>query len=1075
MQSKDYVLGIDIGVTSVGWGVIDHEHNIVDAGVRLFEEANASNNEDRRNKRGARRVKRRRKQRIVEMKRLLLREGLIDKDFAPYENPYEIRVQGLRRKLSNEELATALLHLVKRRGSSLDVIEDDEQKVKEDQKAKKQLSKNARKMWEEKKHVCEIQLERLRQRGHIRGEDNIFQTDDYKKEAKAILENQDVSKAFIDDALELIVRKRHYSEGPGSKTSPTPYGRWRYDENGQLIEVDLIEEMRGKCSVYPEEKRAPKESFSAELFNFLNDLNNIKINSREEPELSKEEKEAVIAIIRKQGHLTPKTNQPKALANILDVEIEEISGFRTDTKNNPIMTEFKGYKKLLKEFKKHNASLKDQDETLDAIAEILTAKKQKSERIEAFQDLGLAEDLADSLSELPGFTQYHSLSLKAIREINGEMLLTSKNQMEIITENNLVQQDIPDKLTLNEDAILSPVAKRAHRETLKVIEALTKKYGHFDKIVLETTRAKNSAEERQMERRRQDRNRERNKEVEELLEDYGEQAQRVKGQKALKVRLYKEQNGKCAYSYNPLSLDDIVNDRDTYEIDHIIPYSVSMDNSYHNKVLCEGRANQFKGNKTPFMYFKSGKAYGAVKDFDTFKNNVLQNPNYSRKKKEMLLREEDVTKFDMLKEFTARNLVDTSYAIRTLMTTIKQFYKHHNIPTKVFTVRGQVTNLFRNIGASAFLKDHPNIEENPLDKSREVYKHHAIDALIAARLSEQKLIRKLMRLDRTKDIDEDTGEVLYEITPLEDRELVKFVKHLAEFDEDDFKYSWKVDKKPNRAFSDETIYSTRIKDNEEYLVKKHKDIYNMESKDLKKKLFKDNKTKEKILMYHNDPQTFEKMEKTYEQYKHEKYPFAAYKEEHGPIRKHSKNGNGPLVKQIKYLDAKVGSHLDISDKYPTGEKRVVLKQISPYRTDFYKNPDGKIKFVTIKFAEMEPVQGENPFDIKEFIIPNDLYHQKKQAKKIDGNAEFLHSFNRNEIIEIVSKEKDAIQREQGRFIGTNNDTTGIIEIKTIEAKDAKQEKRTIGRKTVDVKKYAVSPIGDMKKVDREQLKLRVRA
>ncbi|WP_343089419.1 type II CRISPR RNA-guided endonuclease Cas9, partial [Methanocalculus natronophilus] len=113
---NNYVLGLDIGVTSVGWGIIDEKHEIVDAGVRLFEEADASDNETRREKRGSRRVKRRRKQRILEMKRLLKKEGLITDSFVHLQNPYALRVKGLKEKLTSDELATALLHIVKRRG-----------------------------------------------------------------------------------------------------------------------------------------------------------------------------------------------------------------------------------------------------------------------------------------------------------------------------------------------------------------------------------------------------------------------------------------------------------------------------------------------------------------------------------------------------------------------------------------------------------------------------------------------------------------------------------------------------------------------------------------------------------------------------------------------------------------------------------------------------------------------------------------------------------------------------------------------------------------------------------------------
>ena len=45
------VLGLDIGITSVGYGVIDIDKNeFVDYGVRLFKEGTATNNEERRSK-----------------------------------------------------------------------------------------------------------------------------------------------------------------------------------------------------------------------------------------------------------------------------------------------------------------------------------------------------------------------------------------------------------------------------------------------------------------------------------------------------------------------------------------------------------------------------------------------------------------------------------------------------------------------------------------------------------------------------------------------------------------------------------------------------------------------------------------------------------------------------------------------------------------------------------------------------------------------------------------------------------------------------------------------------------------
>ena len=54
------VLGLDVGIASVGWCIIDTEHNrVVDMGVRLFDSADVSNNVARREARSSRRVIRR--------------------------------------------------------------------------------------------------------------------------------------------------------------------------------------------------------------------------------------------------------------------------------------------------------------------------------------------------------------------------------------------------------------------------------------------------------------------------------------------------------------------------------------------------------------------------------------------------------------------------------------------------------------------------------------------------------------------------------------------------------------------------------------------------------------------------------------------------------------------------------------------------------------------------------------------------------------------------------------------------------------------------------------------------------
>src|SRR5699024_2958998 len=186
---------------------------------------------------------------------------------------YEVRMKCLTQKLTNDELCCAILHITKSRGTVLEISADAS---KDEETTKAVLSKNAALL---KEHfVCEIQLERLEKEGRIRGIDNNFQTKDYLHELSTILDHQDLEDDLKQQILQIVARRRRYDQGPGSEKSPTPYGSYRIVDD-ELVHVNLIDMMRGRCSVYPNEFRAPKQSYTAELFNLLNDLNNLTINN----------------------------------------------------------------------------------------------------------------------------------------------------------------------------------------------------------------------------------------------------------------------------------------------------------------------------------------------------------------------------------------------------------------------------------------------------------------------------------------------------------------------------------------------------------------------------------------------------------------------------------------------------------------------------------------------------------------------------------------------------------------------------------------------------------------------------
>lgn len=1093
---RNKILGLDIGISSVGWGIIDDQGEILAKGVRLFEEPNVNANAERRMFRGSRRLKSRRKMRIKDMRDLLIEYNIISKNqVVNYINPYEARKKGLHNELTNEELAAALLHLAKRRGSSLEVAEEASS---DGVNPKAVLARHSKDLKD--KFVVELQLEKLAKKGKIRDQENIFKTEDYINEVKQIFKNQNVSIDFINKAIKIIERRRHFSEGPGSIKSPTPYGRWRIvdDElkeeivnsftkeqkdkynlkkfnvtfkdkeyvvfsNGNIINkkpLNLIDLMRGKCSVYLDEFRAPKNSFSALLHNFLNDINNMKIVSEENRSFTKEEKEKAINVIKEKGRLVP--NNINGFLKLFNLEITDVIGYRINANEKPLITDFKIYETLLKIFKEENEVLKD--EVADKIAEILTNNQVIKEREDKLLPIVNNRKLVSKIAVLTGYSGYHSFSFKAIKLLNKEMFETTENQQQILTKHSLREVEKIHKLELDETLILSSVARRAHRESLKLLTELLKEFGPFERIVIETAREKNSLEQKKNIRDSQKFFRDQNEKALKLIKDAGLSDDEFYSNKVLsKARLYDEQLGKCAYSGVAIDFERMIRDAFYCEIDHIIPRSISQDNSQNNKVLILQEINQLKGNRTPYMYFNSGKVKSSypINNYNAYKDFVLNNPNYKKnpRKRKNLLNEEDITKFDSLEEFTKRNLVDTSYAARSLMTTIKNYFKANDINTKVHTIRGKQTSMFRSRARALWNQEHRHVsvELNPFNKDRNQYRHHAIDALIIAALSNHKTFKYLFELEPTKKesfvTKTSTGEVFIP-DPIKDERLMKLLKSIGEIEDAQIRFSWKIDRKINRSFSNQTIYSTRNYEGEEYVIFTYKNIYEKTSDELSNIL---EKNQEKLLVYQHDRETYKLILKAFSQYKHEKYPLKAYMEEHGKIRK---NGVGPFVTNLKYRHRKLGEHIDIT-KPQTKNKKEVLLTISPYRIDIYKNKKNVYKFVTVRYADFS-------LDEKGYFINKDLYNRKLKDKKIDNTFEFLFSFNRNEIFEMKVKNKNI---ERYRFITISNDKNNIVELKSIEQFDEKRVFASIGRNTELINKYAVSPAGRINKIAKEELTL----
>jgi len=1046
------VLGLDIGIASVGAGILKKDTGeIIHANSRLFPAATADNNVLRRSSRQARRSTRRKRHRAVRLHDLFEDYALLT-DFSKVSinlNPYKLRVEGMNIQLTTEELFIALKNIIKRRGISyLDDASEDGGTVSSDYG--KAVEENRKLLSEQT--PGQIQLERFEKYGQVRGDFtvvengekrrliNVFSTSAYSKEAERILRKQQefnnkITDDFIDDYLTILTGKRKYYHGPGNKKSRTDYGRYttKKDSEGKYITLDnIFGVLIGKCTFYPDEYRASKASYTSQEFNLLNDLNNLTVPT-ETKKLSEEQKKTIVEYAKSAKTLGASTLL-KYIAKLIDASVDQIHGYRVDVNKKPEMHTFDVYRKM-QSLETFNVNEMPR-EVLDELAHILTLNTEREGIEEAINTKLKGTFNQDQVLELVQFRKnnsslfskgWHNFSLKLMMELIPELYETSEEQMTILTRLGKQKSKETSKRTKYIDEkeiteeIYNPVVAKSVRQAIKIINEATKQYGIFDNIVIEMARENNEEEAKKDYIKRQKANLdEKNAAMEKAAFQYNGKKELpdsiFHGHKELatKIRLWHQQGEKCLYTGKNIPISDLIQNQYKYEIDHILPLSLSFDDSLSNKVLVLATANQEKGQRTPFQALDSMDDAWSYREFKSY---VKDSKLLGDKKKDYLLTEEDISKIEVKQKFIERNIVDTRYSSRVVLNALQDFYKNHHFDTTISVVRGQFTSQLR--------------RKWGLEKSRETYHHHAVDALIIAASSQLRLWKKqnnpLISYKAGQFVDSETGEIL-SLSDDEYKELVfkapydHFVDTLrSKTFEDSILFSYQVDSKYNRKISDATIYSTRKakldkdKSEETYVLGKIKDIYSQAGYDAFIKIY--NKDKSKFLMYHKDSQTFEKViEEILRTYPSKEFneknkevpcnPFEKYRQENGPIRKYSKKGNGPEIKSLKYYDKNIPeSFINIT---PSNSKnKVILRQLNPWRTDVYFNHQTeKYELLGLKYADLQ-------FEKKTgtYSITIDKYNEIKEKEGVGEQSEFKFTLYKNDLLLI----KDTKNNEKQIF------------------------------------------------------------
>ena len=612
---SERILGLDIGISSIGWAVVDYDKNclennqIIKSGVRIFTIAeNPKTGESlalpRRLARGARRTNKRKRQRIKAIKNLFIKylnlsqEELFGKDTIfntqNLVDVWQLRDKALKRKLTNNEFTRVLTHISKRRGYKSNRKVDE----KGDSEGKKVLN-----AIEHNKKLLD---------GYLTIGQAIYQTtkDTYTRRNKKDDYNHSVSRGMLEDEVNIIFEKQCEL---GNEKATDLFKNEFLEVFTKQNDFASVDKMVGYCTLEGKnEKRAPKIAYSSEEFVTLTKLINTKIVDENDKEryFTKDELSKLI-------ELSKISQNPSYIKIRTTINLDENSKFKTldylkiDEKVNSgeflnpekelFKSGFIGFHKLRKVIEKvlsklHWQNISQDKKLLNEIATIFSYHKSDDKIKEELKKLKFhmlnqneKQIVIDALVENVSFQYFLHLSIKAIEKLL-PFMKDGKRYDEAVKEVGYINTEgTKEKFlrALNKDEMVqmtNPVVKRAVAQTRKIINALIRKYGQFDKVHIELTREikKSHQDRNKIKKGQDDFQKVKQNIVNKFIEDYGREP---KGNELLKFRLAQEQDYKCIYSQKPILAKDLLI-QGLVEIDHILPFSKSLEDGMHNKVLC---------------------------------------------------------------------------------------------------------------------------------------------------------------------------------------------------------------------------------------------------------------------------------------------------------------------------------------------------------------------------------------------------------------------------------------------------------------------------------------------------------
>jgi CRISPR-associated endonuclease Csn1 len=763
-----YRLALDLGSTSLGWAMVrlnlqDEPCAVIKAGVRIFSDGrNPKDGSSLAVSRREARAMRRRRDRLLKRKNrmiaTLLRHGFFPQDEAARKalektDPFALRAKGLDQALLPEEFARALFHINQRRGFKSNRKTD---KKENDSGALKTAIGQLRQALQATgcRTVGEWLFARHQQGLSVRAryrENRIAQDNGKTKIEKSY--DLYIDRAMIEAEFDALWAKQ-------CELNPALFHDTARDElkDCLLHQRPLKPVKPGRCTLMPDEERAPLALPSQQRFRIYQEVNNLRLlreGLSEEPLTLTQRDQLVHAL---------ETNSKRSF-----IQIQKLLGFSGQFNlQDEKRTELKGNSTSAMLAKKEffGSQWVSFDEVRqDAIVMQLVAEENEARLIAWLQtETGVDEMTAERIANVPLAEGYGSLSAKALETIlpalRAEVITYDKAVLaagfdhhshishaatgEILPElpyyGQYLQRHVGFGTGKPEDTaekrygkIVNPTVHIGLNQVRTVVNALIKRYGHPSEVIVELARdLKQSQEQRKEEQKRQADNQRRNERMrEDIAKLLHTSPERVRAIDLQKMILWEElsfnvADRRCPYSGVQISAQMLFSEQ--VEIEHILPFSKTLDDSLNNKTVAMRQANRIKGNRTPAE---------AAADFATQGwpiEDMLQRASLMPKGKryrfapdglEQWLRED--------KGFLARALNDTRHLSR-----VAREYLSLVCPQDTRVIPGRMTAMLR---AKFGLNDILGLDG---EKNRNDHRHHAVDACVIA-VTDQSMLQKFAK------------------------------------------------------------------------------------------------------------------------------------------------------------------------------------------------------------------------------------------------------------------------------------------------------------------------------------------